>query len=404
MQIHYKNLDDLIPYERNAKLHPDSQVAKIAQSIQEFGFRNPVLISNGEVVAGHGRIMAAKNLGMEQVPCIDISDMTPEQIKAFRLADNRTAQSDWDWDLVKVELEELQGLDFDIEVTGFDEVEIQGLLTEATPEGNTDEDEVPEEPEEPVTQKGDVWVLGRHRVRCGDSTSADDVAALLNSVEPHLMVTDPPYGVNYDAGWRSKALKDGAKRAEGKVSNDGDADWSEAWSLFPGDVAYVWHADKHSPKVAAGLEICGFEMRALICWAKSRLVVSRGHYHSQHEPCWYAVKNTGHWQGSRKESTLWQIDKPQKSDTGHSTQKPVECMRRPIVNNSAPGQPVYDPFLGSGTMLIAGEKEGRPVYGMELDPSYCDVIVRRWQDFTGQDAINEATGKTFNEVSNEQTD
>ena len=405
MQIDYRDINALIPYARNARTHSEEQVSEIASSIREFGFNDPVAVDgeNG-IIEGHGRVLAAQKLGIKQVPTIELAHLTEAQKRAYILAHNKlTENAGWDQELLSIEMQEIRSAGLE-ELTGFGSEEINALLTEATPEGNTDEDEVPEEPEEPVTQKGDVWVLGRHRVRCGDSTSADDVAALLNSVEPHLMVTDPPYGVNYDAGWRSKALKDGAKRAEGKVSNDGDADWSEAWSLFPGDVAYVWHADKHSPKVAAGLEICGFEMRALICWAKSRLVVSRGHYHSQHEPCWYAVKNTGHWQGSRKESTLWQIDKPQKSDTGHSTQKPVECMRRPIVNNSAPGQPVYDPFLGSGTMLIAGEKEGRPVYGMELDPSYCDVIVRRWQDFTGQDAINEATGKTFNEVSNEQTD
>jgi DNA modification methylase len=292
-------------------------------------------------------------------------------------------------------------LDFDIALTGFDEGEIDALLAESTPQGNTDEDEVPEEPEDPVTRIGDVWLLGRHRVRCGDSTSADDVAALLNGVEPHLMVTDPPYGVNYDADWRNHTGNMArSARAIGKVQNDDRVDWSEAWALFPGDVAYIWHAGNKANTVADSLIKCGFKMRAQIIWAKNNIVISRGDYHPKHEPCWYAVKGKGHWQGSRKESTLWQIDKLMKSETGHSTQKPVECMRRPIVNNSAPGQPVYDPFLGSGTTLIAGETEGRPVYGMEIDPKYCDVIVTRWQEFTGKDAVLESSGQTFNEVQN----
>jgi DNA modification methylase len=402
MNIEYIETDKLVPYINNAKLHPEDQVGKIASSIKNFGFRQPLVVDKqNEVIAGHGRLQAAKKLGMEQVPCVRADDLSKAQVKALRLADNRTAESDWNWNLVQVELEELQGLDFDIALTGFDEGEVDALLAESTPQGNTDEDEVPEEPEDPVTRIGDVWLLGRHRVRCGDSTSADDVAALLNGVEPHLMVTDPPYGVNYDADWRNHTGNMArSARAIGKVQNDDRVDWSEAWALFPGDVAYIWHAGNKANTVADSLIKCGFKMRAQIIWAKNNIVISRGDYHPKHEPCWYAVKGKGHWQGSRKESTLWQIDKLMKSETGHSTQKPVECMRRPIVNNSAPGQPVYDPFLGSGTTLIAGETEGRPVYGMEIDPKYCDVIVTRWQEFTGKDAVLESSGQTFNEVQN----
>jgi len=403
MQVENIAIKSLIPYVNNAKQHPEDQVDKIASSIKHFGFNQPLVIDkNNEVIVGHGRLEAAKKLSMEQVPCIRAERLTEAQIKAYRLADNRTAESAWDWDLVKVELEELQGLDFDIGVVGFDDEEVQGLLAEATPEGNTDEDAVPEEPEEPVTQKGDVWICGKHRVKCGDATSADDVGALLNGVEPHLMVTDPPYGVNYDSGWRESAMpeKNTPNGARGKVQHDNNADWREAYQLFPGDVAYVWHAGNKAHIIADGLEQCGFDLRAQIIWAKNQHIIGRGHFHPQHEPCWYAVKNNGHWQGSRKESTLWQIDKPVKSETGHSTQKPVECMRRPIVNNSAPGQPVYDPFLGSGTTLIAAETEGRICYGMELEPSYVDIAVKRWQDFTGKQAIHETTGKAFDEVNN----
>jgi DNA modification methylase len=403
MELEWRPVSDIIPYARNARTHSDEQVAEIAASISEFGWTNPLLVDgeNG-VIAGHGRLSAARKLGYEEVPCIELSGLTERQKQAYILADNRLAQNaGWDTEVLASELSDLQSADFDLELLGFGEDELNALLAESTPEGDTDEDEAPEPEDNPVTEQGDTWLLGKHRVRCGDSTSADDVAALLNGVEPHLMVTDPPYGVNYDAQWRERSGLQNSG-AYGKVDNDDNADWREAWSLFPGDVAYVWHSATKAPVVAESLEACGFEMRAQIVWAKSSLAIGRGHYHWQHEPCWYAVKNNGHWQGSRKESTLWQIDKPQKSETGHSTQKPVECMRRPIVNNSAPGQPVYDPFLGSGTTLIAGETEGRPVYGMELTPEYVDVIVKRWQDFTGKQAVLEGDGRAFPDIEQER--
>lgn len=215
------------------------------------------------------------------------------------------------------------------------------------------------------------------------------------------MVTDPPYGVEYDADWRNNALRaDGTPitgRAVGKVLNDDRADWSEAWALFPGEVAYVWHAGGYSNVVADSLVACGYKMYALIVWAKNHMVIGRGHYHHKHEPCWYAVKKggTGHWQGDRKQTTLWEIDKPTKSESGHSTQKPVECMRKPIENNSAPGDSVYEPFSGSGTTIIAAEQTGRICYAMELAPAYVDVAVRRWQQFTGKRAVHAETGKEF---------
>jgi DNA modification methylase len=203
------------------------------------------------------------------------------------------------------------------------------------------------------------------------------------------MVTDPPYGVVYDANWRNEADRANGKpygaSAVGKVENDDKADWREAWALFPGDVAYVWHAGVQAGVVAESLEAVGLELRSQIVWAKNQMAISRGDYHWQHEPCWYAVRKgrKGHYNGDRKQTTVWNIDKPRKSETGHSTQKPVECMKRPIVNNSSPGQAIYDPFLGSGTTLIACEMEGRACHGLELSPAYCDVIVKRWEDFTG---------------------
>ncbi len=403
----YKTISvaDLIPYARNSRTHSDAQVTKIAASIREFGFLNPIIV-DGEsgIIAGHGRVLAAQKLGLDTLPVIEAAHLTEAQKRAYVIADNRLAlDAGWDNDMLKVELSDLQADGFNLELTGFNLDEIAAFLVDKT-EGLTDPDAVPDVPVDPVSRLGDVWVLGRHRIACGSSTDAHTVEAVLAGVRPHLMVTDPPYGVEYDASWREKAGVGGKGSAKGKVLNDDRADWREAWALFPGDVAYVWHADRFSPTVAESLEVNDFEMRALIIWAKSQLVMGRGHYHSQHEPCWYAVreKATGHWAGDRKQTTLWQIPKPQKSETGHSTQKPVECMKRPIENNSSPGQAVYEPFSGSGTTIIAGEMTGRCVYAIELNPAYVDVAVKRWQDFTGQTATLEGDGRTFDELKAER--
>jgi len=280
----------------------------------------------------------------------------------------------------------------------------------------TDDEEIaraeqtPETPVNPVTVTGDVWLLGNHRIICGDSTSATDVERVLNGVKPHLMVTDPPYGVNYDADWRNRAVRANGKpyggRAVGPVVNDTRADWSEAYSLFSGDVAYVWHpAGALQMTFCQNLMDCGFDVRMQVIWAKPRLIIGRGNYHVQHEPCWYAVrkKSKAHWNGDRKQTTLWSIDH-RKSETGHSTQKPIEAMRRPILNNSKPGDSIYDPFLGSGTTLIAAEMENRHCYGLELHPPYVDVIIKRWQDYTGKTAIHEETGLTFEQLCEERFD
>jgi DNA modification methylase len=399
--IKYVALEALTPYINNARTHSDAQVAQIAASIREFGWTNPVLVdAEAGIIAGHGRVLAARKLGLTEVPTIEIGHLTPAQRRAYVIADNKLAENaGWDSDLLKLELGALNDEGFDLSLIGFGLEELEKLLAPDGTEGLTDPDEVPEAPANPVAVAGDVWLLGRHRIVCGDSTSADDVAKALNGVQPHLMVTDPPYGVEYEPGWRGAALKDGAKRAEGNVLNDDKADWREAWALFPGDVAYVWHSDRFSPTVADSLEDCGFQMRALIVWAKPRLVLGRGHYHSQHEPCWYAVKKggTGHWAGDRKQTTLWSIEH-KKSETGHGTQKPVECMQRPIENNSSPGQAVYEPFSGSGTTIIACERTGRSCHAIELNEKYVDVAVERWEQFTGQTAVLESTGQTFAEV------
>jgi|TARA_R110000824_G_scaffold98817_1_gene235572 DNA modification methylase len=402
MDIVERPISELVPYAANSRTHSDEQVAQIAASIKEFGFTNPILTDGDKgIIAGHGRLMAARKLKLETVPTIELSYLTPTQRKAYIIADNKLAlNAGWDMDLLSIEMTGLQDEGFDLSLIGFGDDELAAILADKT-EGLTDPDDVPELPDDPVTKPGDVWILGKHRLMCGDSTVATDVETLLNGVSPHLMVTDPPYGVEYDANWRNKAERaDGTKigaSAIGVVSNDDNADWSEAWALFPGDVAYVWHAGNKAHTVADSLETNGLNIRAQIIWAKNQFVIGRGDYHPQHEPCWYAVRKgkTGHYDGGRKQSTIWNIDKPRKSETGHSTQKPVECMKRPIENNSSPGQAVYEPFSGSGTTIIAGEMTARSIYAMELSPAYVDVAVKRWQDFTGEQAKLEGSGEIF---------
>jgi DNA modification methylase len=398
MKVQQIKVADLIPYASNSRTHSEEQIAQIAASIKEFSFLNPILVDgeNG-ILCGHGRLLAARKLGMKEVPTIDASHLSPAQRKAYIIADNKLAlNAGWDMEMLSLEMGDLQDEGFDLSLIGFDETELANIFTEAH-EGLTDPDAVPEIPDEPVTKEGDTWLLGRHRLRCGDSTVETHVSALLGDVKPHLMVTDPPYGVEYDASWRVDAGLNKETAAHGKVENDDNADWSEAWALFPGDVAYVWHAGLHAGVVSDSLAANGFIARSQIIWAKNVMVMSRGDYHWQHEPCWYAVKkgSKGYYDGGRKQTTLWNIDKPMKSETGHSTQKPVECMKRPIENNSSPGQAVYEPFSGSGTTIIAGEMTGRSIYAMELSPAYVDVAVKRWQDFTGECATLESDGTKF---------
>ncbi|TCH99201.1 site-specific DNA-methyltransferase, partial [Roseococcus sp. SYP-B2431] len=266
-------VDDLIPYAQNARTHSPAQVAQIAASIREFGFTNPVLVDGDRgIIAGHGRVMAARQLGLVEVPTIELSHLTPTQRRAYILADNRLALSaGWDDEMLRLELGELHSEGFDLALTGFGEDELARFLLEPTA-GLTDPDEVPAPPEIPVSRAGDVWVLGRHRIICGDATDPVVVEAVLAGVRPHLMVTDPPYGVNYDPAWRNRAGLSDTHRT-GIVENDHRADWREAWALFPGDVAYVWHGALHATTVADSLTSCGFDIRAQIVWAKERLVM-----------------------------------------------------------------------------------------------------------------------------------
>lgn len=422
IKIEQRKTSELIPFARNSRTHSDEQIGQIAASIREFGWTNPILVDEeNSIIAGHGRLSAANRLGMAEVPVITLNGLTAAQKRALVIADNKLAlNAGWDMELLSSEIEGLAEEGFDLDLIGFDDDELAALLVDKT-EGLTDPNDVPEAPAEPVSVLGDVWLLGKHRIVCGDCTDADVVQKCLNGVEPHLMVTDPPYGVEYRPSWRTDAGVGSKGAAKGEVLNDDRADWREAWALFPGHVAYVWHAGTFAGDVAASMEVCKFKLRAQIVWVKTRLVLSRGDYHHQHEPCFYGVKDgedenwnfvpeheiatyavkknhKGHYVGGRKQSTVWHIEHL-KSDTGHGTQKPVECMKRPIENNSSAGQAVYEPFSGSGTTIIAGEMTGRSIHAIELNPAYVDVAVKRWQEFTGQEATHEATGKTFAEMA-----
>jgi len=402
-------IEKLHPYARNAKMHGRDQVAKIAASMAKFGWTVPCMVADdGELIAGHGRVLAATMLGLSEVPVIRLGHLDEAERRAYRIADNKlTEMGDWDEAVLRDEVAGLLAEDFDLTLLGITDEDLDALLQDPdVGDGAIEgEDEIPETPEDAVSRPGDLWVLENHRLLCGDATVATDVERVLGAVKPLLMVTDPPYGVEYDPGWRNQAGAARTKRT-GKVLNDDRANWREAWALFPGDVAYVWHGALHAATVVESLIAAGFSVRSQIIWAKDRLVLSRGDYHWQHEPCWYAVKKTGkgHWAGDRKQTTLWQIaNKDQDAETVHGTQKPVECMRRPILNNSSPGQAIYEPFMGSGTTLIASETTGRFCLGIELNPAYVDVAVQRWQQFTGQDALLDGTDQTFADLKSERS-
>lgn len=426
-QIEYIHIDKLIPYARNSRTHSPEQTAQIAASILEFGFTNMVLYDTKGIVAGHGRVLGSdriykaggsfKTIGgfdvpREHVPCINCNGWTDAQRRAYIIADNKLAlNAGWDEDLLKLELADLNAEGYDLSLTGFDAGELDKLLAPEEAEGLTDPDEVPPAPEVPAVVRGDVWLLGGHRLVCGDSTSVIDVDACLNGVKPALMVTDPPYGVSYDPNRRAVGMTDGAERAMGKVTNDDRADWNEAWVLFPGDVAYVWHGMKTAGVVLDSLTEAGFELRAQIVWKKTRPALSPGNinpktmgYNPQHECAYYVCRKGGRvtWAGDRSQSTVWEIDHA-KSETGHGTQKPVDCMKRPLENNSSPGQAIYEPFSGSGTTIIACEQLGRVCHAIEIEPAYVEVAILRWQAFTGKVATLEATGQTFTEIMGERT-
>lgn len=380
------SIDMLHPDPSNARRHGEKNIEAIKSSLSMFGQRKPVVVQrNGMIVrAGNGTLAAAKALGWKEIAAVVIDDDSATAVQ-FAIADNRTGElAEWDDETLATLLD---GMDEETRNSlAFDEKDLREIMQGLTPEAV--EDETPELPDDPVTKVGDLIILGDHLLLCGDSTNAESVAKLLGGEKPFLMVTDPPYGVDYDPEWRNETGLSNSART-GKVANDDRVNWTDAYNLFPGTVAYVWHADRFAADLVVNLRDAKFEVRTQIIWRKPRFAISRGHYHWQHEPCWYAVRPgaSAKWCGDRSQSTIWDIDyKGQDADTIHGTQKPVECMARPIRNHGGKEDSVYDPFLGSGTTLIACEQMGRKCFGLELDPKYCDVIVHRWENLTGRKA------------------
>lgn len=390
----YIPIKQLTLLENNPRRINNDQMEKLRTSLQEdpsFFDARPCLVNRVHkvltVYAGNQRVRAAKKLGWKEVPCIIDDDLDEQLMKSRIIKDNKT-YGEFDWDILANE--------WDMEMlltAGFTEEELTNDIIQDLGSTDQEDGQIVEPPKDPKTKLGDLYEVGPHRLKCGDSTNPDDVVDLLDNAIPILMVTDPPYGVNYDPDWRGKAGK--GQKASGKVQNDDKINWALAWHLFPGSVAYIWHAGKFCSEVQNSLQEAEFEIISQIIWLKQHFALSRGDYHWQHEPCWYAVRK-GHqhnWQGSRKESSVWEISnlncfggKSEEGEerTAHSTQKPLECMAKPIRNNTCEGESVYDPFLGSGTTLIACEKLNRICYGMELDPAYCDIIVQRWMKITGK--------------------
>jgi DNA modification methylase len=413
--------DRLVVYARNPRKN-DAAVDRMCGSIREFGFKIPCLVrSDGEVIDGHLRLKAARKLGITDIPVILCDEWTPAQVKAFRLMVNRSATwADWDEELLAAELQELQASAFDLSFTGFDANEIDAFLLDEVP----NEDNAPPLPDQPVTRAGDLWLCGPHRLLCGDATDAGAVSRLLGERQPLLLVTDPPYGIELDSEWRDRAGLNGCGRAEPSylkqrtkghretsISGDTRAEWSEAFALVPSlEVGYVWHASKFTREVLDGLLRIGFVHHQQIIWDKERTVLTRTHYWFQHEPCWYVRKKNAAWYGKAGEnSTIWASPSPkfimggsEEAKFDHPTQKPIELMRRPILNHTKRGELVYDPFLGSGTTLAAAEATQRVCCGVELDPKYADVVIQRWQALSGKQATLEGDGRTFDVIAQDR--
>lgn len=414
MKIEQRPLAKILPYPGNARKISAKAVAKVAESIKNFGWRQPIVVDKkGVVVVGHARLLAAKELKLKAAPVHVASELTPQQIRLYRLADNRSHdEAKWDEALLGVELAELMSLGADLEFSAFDPSELDRLLSPNEADAARADREVTV-PELPSSKRGDLWLLGGHRLLCGDSTDPGSVSSVLKNNSPKLMVTDPPYGVEYDPQWRNEVEKQHfaqvggprpSNRATGLVTNDDRVDWTKVYKLFPGDVVYLWHAGVYAADVAIHAAAAGFKIRAQIIWRKQHFVFSRGAYHWQHEPCWYAVREGANasWLGGRKQTTVWDVanlnpmgGNTKEAPTGHGTQKPIELMRRAIVNHVKRGGEVFDPFLGSGTTMLAAEVTERVCFGIEIDPRYVDAAVKRWQEYTGKEATLEETGQTF---------
>jgi len=402
LTVKYRPVSELVPYVRNARTHSDEQVAQLAGSIKEFGWTNPILVDNdGGIIAGHGRLLAAQRLKMDEVPTIQIGGLSGAQRRALVLADNKLAlNAGWDIDLLKVELSDLNEQGFDIALTGFSVDEISKLLAPAGTDGLTDQDDTPEVPVNPVSKLGDVWVCGPHRVMCGSSLEQTAVDKLCAGQAVDMLLTDPPYNVSY-TGKTKEALtiKNDKMEDEEFRAFLRDAFVTADVVMRPGAVFYIWHPQgRDSLWFRLACEDAGWNARQTLIWKKSSMVLGRSDYHQQHEPCLYGWKEgAGHfWASDRKQTTILEFDRPSRSKD-HPTMKPVALFEYQLLNNTKGGDIVLDSFGGSGTTLLAAEKNGRVARLMELDPKYVDVIVQRWQEFTGKQATLESDGRTFAE-------
>jgi DNA modification methylase len=380
IEVKYRKVEDLIPYVNNSRKHSDEQVAQIASSIKEFGWTNPILIDGANsIIAGHGRLMAARKLKMEEVPTIELSHLTDTQRKALVIADNKLAlNADWDNTLLTIELDELLKDGFALDILGFNADELNALLEPDEVEGLTDEDSVPEVPEEPKTKLGDIYQLGNHRLMCGDSTSIDAVDKLMDGQKADMVFTDPPYGVDY------KGIHNDSRNGLENLLRGVFANYIA--TSKSGASIYCFHSDRCADvfhKVFREF----FHFSSMIIWAKNSLTLSQTDYQSQHEPCLYGWMDNGShsWYSDRKQTSVWKFDKERV--IGHTTPKPVGLVEKAITNSSKGGDLIIDLFGGSGSTLIASEKIGRNARIMELDPKYCDVIVKRWEEFTGKQAV-----------------
>ena len=397
-------IERLVPYARNARTHSSDQVAQIAASIKEWGWTTPILVDEtGNIIAGHGRTMAARQLNIKEVPVMVAEGWSDTKKRAYILADNKLAlNAGWDNEMLALELSELQGLDFDLDLTGFSAEEIAALMPVELTDGLTDEDAVPEVPVEPVTVPGDVWVMGKHRLMCGDSTSITDMERLTGEALVDMWLTDPPYNVAYEGGTKEKlTIQNDSMGDEQFRQFLRDAYVAADAVMKPGAVFYIWHADSEGYNFRGAAQDAGWKVRQCLIWKKSSLVMGRQDYHWKHEPCLYGWKEgAGHlWAADRKQTTILEFDKPSRNGE-HPTMKPVALFEYQLLNNTKGGDIVLDSFGGSGTTMIAAEKNGRIARLMELDPKYCDVIIKRWQDFTGKIATHAETGQPFAEVTN----
>jgi len=398
-KIEIWSIERLVPYARNPRKN-DAAVDRMSASIREFGFKIPVLArTDGEVVDGHLRLKAAKKLGITEVPVILCDEWTPAQVKAFRLMVNRSvAWADWDEELLSLELLDLDGLDFDLSLTGFEEKELTKLLNaqDAAP-GLTDEDAVPELPETPVSVLGDLWILGDHRLLVGDATHAGAVAKLMSGASADLVFTDPPYNVSYEGYTEDRLTIKGDHMCSSDFKEFLEATFQSYRSVVkPGASMYVCHSSSWQREFQNALESAGFEVRCQIIWAKNTFAWGFGRYKFQHEPIFYChiAGEKDPWYGDKAQSTLWSEKKPA-ANRIHPTAKPVELIERALLNSSKAGDIVCDFFGGSGSTLIACKRRGRHARLMELDPKYADCIIRRWQEYTGREATIEGDGRTF---------